>query len=251
MRPEFFSNLTLFDLEQELKMPVRVAYIGLWAYADRMGRFVWEPRKIKASILPYDEGVDFQAILEALCEHGMIEKYETEIGLCGRIPAFCKNQYISKNERPSEIPPSPTEQSTVKNDTSNSLDCDESMRQQTTDNGQRTTDNGQQTMDIVDVAPRRFKHPTLDEVKILASKAGLPDSEAEKFFNHYMANGWMVGKNRMKSLPHAIGYWASTWRERSGGNGRFQQSGPIRHTAEDYENDVGLPTTFKAPERKN
>jgi hypothetical protein len=33
--------------------------------------------------------------------------------------------------------------------------------------------------------------------------------EAEKFFNHYGANGWMVGKNKMKSWPHSVGGWLS------------------------------------------
>lgn len=217
MRPEFFSNLTLFDLEQALKMPVRVAYIGLWSYADRMGRFIWEPRRIKASVLPYDEGIDFEAILDALCECGMIEKYETQVGLCGRIPAFCKNQYISKNERPSEIPPSPTEHETVKTVTSNSLNCDESMRQQTTDSGQRTTDNGQETLDIGGSARKKFKPPTIDEIRPLILAAGLPEEEAERFFNYYCMVDWVVGRSgkKMSSLPHAIGYWAANWRDRN------------------------------------
>lgn len=33
--------------------------------------------------------------------------------------------------------------------------------------------------------------------------------EASKFYNFYAAKGWMVGKNKMKSLPHAIGGWIS------------------------------------------
>ncbi len=31
--------------------------------------------------------------------------------------------------------------------------------------------------------------------------------EAEKFFNFYGSKGWKVGKEKMKSLPHAIGGW--------------------------------------------
>ena len=33
--------------------------------------------------------------------------------------------------------------------------------------------------------------------------------EAEKFFNFYGSKGWKVGKEKMKSLPHAIGGWIS------------------------------------------
>jgi hypothetical protein len=31
--------------------------------------------------------------------------------------------------------------------------------------------------------------------------------EAEKFYNFYSAKGWLIGKNKMKSLTHAIGGW--------------------------------------------
>lgn len=63
--------------------------------------------------------------------------------------------------------------------------------------------------------PRQPK-PTLEEVKLLAAKAGLPDREAEKFFNYYEAAGWRVGKNPMKSVSHAIGGWKMRWEEARG-----------------------------------
>jgi hypothetical protein len=31
--------------------------------------------------------------------------------------------------------------------------------------------------------------------------------EAEKFYNFYSAKGWMVGKNKMKSVGHAVSGW--------------------------------------------
>lgn len=31
--------------------------------------------------------------------------------------------------------------------------------------------------------------------------------EAEKFFNYYSSNNWMVGKNKMKSVTHAVANW--------------------------------------------
>ena len=62
----------------------------------------------------------------------------------------------------------------------------------------------------------RFKVPSIDDVKLLMAKAGLPDVEAEKFLNYYESNGWKVGRNPMKSLPHAVGNWKSRWEERRG-----------------------------------
>jgi len=58
------------------------------------------------------------------------------------------------------------------------------------------------------VAPlSRFQKPTLEAVKLAAAKAGLPDIEAEKFFNYYESNGWRVGRNPMKSWIHALTNW--------------------------------------------
>lgn len=34
-------------------------------------------------------------------------------------------------------------------------------------------------------------------------------NEASKFYNFYAAKGWMVGKNKMKSLTHAVSGWIS------------------------------------------
>lgn len=53
----------------------------------------------------------------------------------------------------------------------------------------------------------RFALPTLETVRLQASKIGLSDTEAEKFFNHYSANGWRVGKNPMRSWTHALSNW--------------------------------------------
>jgi hypothetical protein len=46
---------------------------------------------------------------------------------------------------------------------------------------------------------RRFVRPTDDELKLMAAKIGLPESERLKFAAYYDANGWKVGRNPMKS----------------------------------------------------
>jgi hypothetical protein len=70
-----------------------------------------------------------------------------------------------------------------------------------------------------DAKPKNSKH-TLEEVMLLAAKAGLPDNEAKKFFHHYESNGWHVGKNPMKSLPGAMANWKLRYEERKIGNGQ-------------------------------
>lgn len=65
-------------------------------------------------------------------------------------------------------------------------------------------------------ASKRFQKPSLDEVKLACAKCGLPENEAERFWNYYDSVGWKVGKNPMKSWTSALaGTWKSNWQERN------------------------------------
>lgn len=56
----------------------------------------------------------------------------------------------------------------------------------------------------------RFKKPTLLELEEAFRKTGVddPETEADKFLSFYESKGWMIGKNSMKSWPHAVGNWS-------------------------------------------
>lgn len=47
----------------------------------------------------------------------------------------------------------------------------------------------------------------LEEVEAYFLEKEKPKSEANKFFNHYEANGWLVGKNKMKNWRAAANNW--------------------------------------------
>lgn len=53
-------------------------------------------------------------------------------------------------------------------------------------------------------------NPTLEQVKQLAQLRGWPDGQAEKFFAHYEAIGWVYGKHRhpIKSLTALMNTWS-------------------------------------------
>ena len=40
------------------------------------------------------------------------------------------------------------------------------------------------------------------------------DVDPDKWFNHYLANGWMVGKNKMKDWRAAVRTWEEKKHER-------------------------------------
>ena len=103
IKPEFFHHEGLFEAESETKLPIRVAFAGLWCIADREGRFKWEPRRIGVQVLPYD-GVDFSRVLDALTTRGFVFKYRVGDACFGFIPSFLKHQVINNRESESVLP---------------------------------------------------------------------------------------------------------------------------------------------------
>lgn len=103
IKPDFFRHERLFEAEKETRLPLRVAFSGLWTAADREGRFHWRPRQLKLDCLPYDE-VDFSRVLDALATRGFIEKYAIGSDVFGQIPSWLEHQFINNKEPPSSIP---------------------------------------------------------------------------------------------------------------------------------------------------
>ena len=52
----------------------------------------------------------------------------------------------------------------------------------------------------------KFTKPTLQEVRAYCIERG-NDVDPERFINHYEANGWMVGRNKMKDWRAAVRNW--------------------------------------------
>lgn len=79
IKPGFFSN----DQLLELPFSTRLLFIGLWVIADRAGRLLDRPKKIKIDVFPGDD-VDCDAALNELAAAGFIRRYEA-----GGIKAIC------------------------------------------------------------------------------------------------------------------------------------------------------------------
>lgn len=60
---------------------------------------------------------------------------------------------------------------------------------------------------------KRFVPPTSEELGLQAAKIGLPEREAEKFFNHFDSKGWKVGKTTMQRWKSALANWKLNWEE--------------------------------------
>lgn len=68
---------------------------------------------------------------------------------------------------------------------------------------------------------KRFKAPTIEQAKEYFSDKGYMESEAERFFDHFTANGWKVGKSPMKDWKAAARNWMRNVKDWNGG---YQQT---------------------------
>lgn len=67
-----FTDERLFEAESDEGFPLRVAYLGLQAVADKNGRFPWMPRTLKRQICPHDD-LSFTVVLAQMERLGLIE----------------------------------------------------------------------------------------------------------------------------------------------------------------------------------
>jgi uncharacterized protein YdaU (DUF1376 family) len=68
----------------------------------------------------------------------------------------------------------------------------------------------------------QFVPPTLEEVQAYCLERG-NQVDPEKFFYHYSANGWRVGRNPMKDWKAAVRTWERNGVDHGNGNGAIQR----------------------------
>lgn len=111
VKPEFFDDPQV----GELSPLARLFFIGLWTQADREGRLIDDPRRLKARIFPFDD-VDVNALAHELHEKDMIRRYITRLApelpgepckdmSCIWIRKFTAHQHPHPKETASVIPP--------------------------------------------------------------------------------------------------------------------------------------------------
>jgi len=76
---------------------------------------------------------------------------------------------------------------------------------------------------------RKFIRPSPEELQLQATKIGLPEREAEKFFNYFESKGWKVGKSPMQRWRSALANWKLNWEERRRGNGHSAVSASVQN----------------------
>ena len=123
---------------------------------------------------------------------------EDEEAYLGRVEAARKAGKASRsvNERSASV----NDRSTSVNDRSTAVNKQEQEQEQEREQEQEHKKNGRMG------AERAFRPPTLEEVRAYVESRGNRIS-AERFYDHYSANGWKVGRNPMKDWKSAARNW--------------------------------------------
>ena len=114
IKPSFFNNEELAECDPL----ARLLFIGLWTIADSEGKLEDRPKRIKASILPYDN-VNIESLLNQLQTKLFIHRYVNNSERYIIIPKFIKHQTPHWKEPKSIIPDCDTTSSILAQDCSN------------------------------------------------------------------------------------------------------------------------------------
>lgn len=100
VKPSFFVNEDL-----GLCHPfARLLFIGLWTLADKTGRLEDRPIRIKSQLLPYDDKINIDDLLDELYLYGFIVRYTHENTAIIQIVSFISHQKPHPNEASFNLP---------------------------------------------------------------------------------------------------------------------------------------------------
>jgi hypothetical protein len=98
IKPGFFVN----DELCELPALTRLLFVGLWCMADKCGRLLDRPKRIRLEILPADD-CDVDAMLWELQRRGFIVRYECDGQSLIEVYNWLKHQRPHHTEKSSEL----------------------------------------------------------------------------------------------------------------------------------------------------
>ncbi len=231
IKPEFYANEEI----AELHPLTRILFTGLWGLADVRGRLEDRPKRIKVSVLPYDDH-DVDKALSDLDRAGFIKRYSVNGGRLIQVVNFEKHQRISGKEAETEslfpgVSEADTEEQPGKQLGSNGEAPGKQLGSQE-GKGREGNRKGQEGN-----GSPRFAPPSQEEVDLECARIGLPPAEGTKFVAFYASKGWKVGKAPMKDWRMALVGWRTRWEEyRNANTQRSLGNGTARHRAELADN---------------
>jgi hypothetical protein len=193
IKPEFPHSESMGRVSRD----ARLTFILLWTIADDSGRLRGNSRMLASLLYPYDSDAPslVDAWLAELEREDCVLRYKVNGDHYMEICNWLTHQKIDRPSKSKITPFANTREGSRKTRVG-------SKDLRTKD--LRTKDQGEDQ--VSEEAPRRFAKPSVSEVAAYCQERK-NTVDAEAFVAHYESNGWLVGKNRMKSWKHAVVTW--------------------------------------------
>ena len=194
------ESICTSDSVDRLSWFEEVLFYRLIVNCDDFGRFDGRAAVIKNRLFPLKDNLTLKTVetaLHGLASAGLVALYVFEGKRFLYLPTWGK--YQTQRAKVSKYP-SPDEQPQESANTCKQMIADVSVfenRDTRIENRESGCENTRVT---------RFTPPTVEEVKTycLERKNSV---DAERFVDYYSANGWIVGKTRMKDWKAAVRTW--------------------------------------------
>lgn len=192
IKPEFPHSESMGRVSRD----ARLTFVLLWTIADDEGRLRGNSRMLASLLYPYDGDAPslIDTWLGELEREKCVVRYKVNGDHYMQICNWLTHQKIDHPSKSKIIA------------FANSREASRKTRSGSKDQGSRIGPKDQGEDQVSEEAPRRFAKPTVSEVAAycLERKNGV---DAEAWIAHYESNGWLVGKNPMKSWKHAVITW--------------------------------------------
>jgi hypothetical protein len=155
---------------------------------------------------PVIEQVNEQLTEQVLNKHQTSSKHVPYINIINNTNSInLAKQEISKNEKNSNFTNSIFDE-VQESDLKVEKEKQKKLREKNKKKEEEVSSN--QSTNISEKSSSRFLKPTLEETQIYFLEKNFPQIEAERFFNYFESNGWLVGgRTKMKDWKAAARNW--------------------------------------------
>lgn len=202
------ESICTSDSVEKLSWFEEVLFYRLIVNCDDHGRFDGRPAIIKNRLFPLKENLTLKSVsaaINTLASAGLVALYEFEGKPYLYLPTW--NEHQNVRAKRSKYP-EPSVSSFDSKCMQMYADVPDIRIQ-----SESVSESEYESKADKPPARTRFVPPSCDEVREYCLEQGYTCVKPERFVDYYTANGWMVGKNKMKDWKAAVRGWES--REKS------------------------------------
>ncbi len=218
IRPEFWSDEKIV----ECSAWARLLFIGLWNFADDHGRMEYSATRLKLQIFPADQ-LEIEPLIQELRGRTMVLLYTVDNRHYLQITNFSKHQKVDHPGQ-SRCPAPPDNSRGLANPRESSrVLAPEKEKEREREKEKEPEKEKVKSAVTPPASPARasFQKPTLEQVKSYCQERQ-NHVNPNVWFDHYIANGWKVGRSPMRDWRAAVRTWEQNGMNRapSSRNGR-------------------------------